>query len=94
MPEEALPETLLVVLDQNMFNTNWRQSSPTAPQDYGELEMDFFDTLLRTGLDYGNRKFSIAKTILPQQGVYGLAAPPPAAWALPVRRQLSLRQDG
>lgn len=74
MPEEALPETLLVVLDQNMFNTNWRQSSPTAPQDYGELEMDFFDTLLRTGLDYGNRKFSIAKTILPQQGVYGLAA--------------------
>ena len=74
LPEEALPETLLVVLDQNMFNTNWRQSSPTAPQDYGELEMDFFDTLLRTGLDYGNRKFSIAKTILPQQGVYGLAA--------------------
>lgn len=74
LPEEALPQTLLLVLDQNMFNTNWRQSSPADPQGYGDLEMDFFDTLLRTGLDYGNRKFSILKTLLPRQGIYGLAA--------------------
>ena len=74
LPQNALPDTLLVVLDQNMFNTTWRESSPTDPQTYGDLPNDSFATLLRTGFDYGNHKFSIVQNLLPRAGIYGLAA--------------------
>lgn len=75
LPEGSLPDTLLLVLDQNMFNTGWRASSPQGPQEYDvELEMDWLDTLLRTGVDYGNGKFRIFENLLPRPGIYGLAA--------------------
>ena len=70
-------ETLLLVLDQNMFNTTWRESSPTDPQSYGELTLDFadwVDTLLRTGFDYGNGKFALRDVLRARDGVYGMAA--------------------
>jgi len=77
LPADALPETLLLVLDQNMFNTTWRESSPTDPQSYGELTLDFadwVDTLLRTGFDYGNGKFALRDVLRARDGVYGMAA--------------------
>ena len=74
LPKSALPDTLLVVLDQNMFNTTWRESSPADPQTYGDLPEDSFTTLLRTGFDYGNHKFSIVQNLMPRAGIYGLAA--------------------
>ena len=73
LPEQALPDTLLVVLDQDMFSTPWRQSN-YGDLSFGDLEMKPFDTLLRTGFDYGSGKFSILETIVPKPGVYGLAA--------------------
>ena len=57
-----------------MFNTTWRESSPADPQTYGDLPDDSFATLLRTGFDYGNHKFSIVQNLLPRAGIYGLAA--------------------
>ena len=74
LPEDALPDTLLVVLDQNMFNTDWRASSPGGPQGFEDLETDFLDTLLRTAQDYASGKFSLFDVLRPKAGVYGLAA--------------------
>ena len=74
LPQDALPQTQLVVLDQNFFNTDWRYSSPAEPQDFVGEEPDFFDTLLRTGIDYGSGKFSLLDVLRPQQGIFGLAA--------------------
>lgn len=73
LPEESLPKTLLVVLDQDMFNTPWRQAN-FGGLSFGDLEMDPLDTLLRLGFDYGDGKFSIFSNLLPKPGVYGLAA--------------------
>ena len=73
LPAEALPDTLLVVLDQDMFSTPWRQAN-FGDLSFGELEMDFFDTLLRTGLDYGQGKFSLAGALQAHPGYFGMAA--------------------
>ena len=74
LPQDALPETLLVVLDQNFFNSDWRASSSDESQDFEGGDPDFFDTLLRTGIDYGEGKFSLFEVLSPQPGIYGLAA--------------------
>ncbi len=74
LPSDALPDTLLVALDQNMFNIDWRASSPGGPQGFEDLETDFLDTLLRTAQDYGSGKFSLVEVLRPQQGIFGLAA--------------------
>ena len=73
LPKESLPKTLLVVLDQDMFNTPWRQAN-FGGLSFGDLEMKPLDTLLRLGFSYGDGKFSILSTLLPKPGVYGLAA--------------------
>lgn len=74
LPDDALPDTLLVALDQNMFNTDWRASSPGGPQGFEDLETDFLDTLLRTAQDYASGKFSLFDVLRPKEGVFGLAA--------------------
>ncbi|MEG1931747.1 MAG: hypothetical protein RR075_01410, partial [Pygmaiobacter sp.] len=70
---EALPDTLLLVLDQNMFNAQWAMENRTEGLALEEVPLKK-DVLARVGTSYGDRKFAIHKTLLPQKGVYGLAA--------------------
>lgn len=73
MPVESLPKTVLVVLDQNMFNETWATGNPTSGLALTDLPVKK-DILLRLGNSYGDGRFSILKNLKARPGVYGMAA--------------------
>lgn len=73
LPEESLPDTVLIALDQNMFNPTWADGNRAGELQLGDLPVKT-DLLLRMGNSFGDGKFSILDCLTLKQGVYGLAA--------------------
>lgn len=73
MPEQARPDTVVLVLDQNMFNETWCAENATQELQLMDIPVKK-DALLRVGASYGNRKFSLLDNLRSKPGVYGLAA--------------------
>lgn len=73
LPEQARPKTVVLVLDQNMFNETWAAENATQALQLDDIPLKK-DTLLRVGASYGDRKFSLLENLRRRPGIYGLAA--------------------
>lgn len=73
LPEEARPKTVILVLDQNMFNETWANENATQELQLSDIPIKK-DALLRVGASYGGRKFSLLENLRSKPGIYGLAA--------------------
>ena len=74
LPEESLPETLILVMDQYYFQEGW-SSLPSWPElSYDTTPFAPVDTLLRVMQDWAVGKIRLRDLLLPPPDSYGIAA--------------------
>lgn len=74
LPQQSLPGTLLLVLDQYFFQEGWSNPDLLPEFDYNYYAFETgsaYNALLK---DFGVGKVSLAKSLSPHAGVYGMAA--------------------
>lgn len=75
LPKEALPENLLIVLDQYFYNEQWGSEDMwPGERDYLFTDPVPADYLWRAMQNYASGKFSLRSALFPPKDVYGLAA--------------------
>lgn len=75
MPPEALPDQLILVLDQYFFNENWAGSEPWDSDVLREYSKpSLYYSFRRAMTDYLAGKYSLTDVLAAEHGVYGMAA--------------------
>ena len=74
LPEEALPSTLLLVLDQYFFEEGWSAAEALPALDYSHYSFDPRAALTRSLQDWAGGKYSLAAALRPAPDTYGMAA--------------------
>ena len=75
LPEESLPDKLIMVMDQYLFNQAWTGTGG-MPQafDYGHYEFDATKALFSAMRDWAQGKYSLRDVFASHPNVYGMAA--------------------
>lgn len=74
LPEDALPETLLIVLDQYFYNSAWGTSTIDEFGDYVFRETAPTTNIRRCMQDYAMGKYSIIDVLTSPTNEYGMSA--------------------
>lgn len=75
LPEESLPKTLIMVMDQYHFNGHWvGTGGMPAYFDYGHYEFSATDALFGAMRDWAQGKYSLRDVFASHPNVYGMAA--------------------
>ena len=74
MEPEALPDTLILVLDQYLFQDQFSPEETWSGYDYSHSTFDPSDALTRAIKDWAGGKYSLLGALHPQPNTYGLAA--------------------
>ena len=74
LPEDATPETLILVLDQYFFEQGWSDQGSWPELDYSHYSFDPAASLPRLLKDWAGGKFSLRKMLNPPEHTYGIAA--------------------
>jgi hypothetical protein len=74
LPEEALPSTLVIVLDQYFYNPTWNIAVPQNFSDYGFTQTSYPHNIHRCMQDFILGKYSIFDIFNSSSSAYGMAA--------------------
>lgn len=74
LPPEALPGTLVLVLDQYFFEEGWSAVEALPALDYGHYSFDAGAALTRSLQDWAGGKYSLLAALAPAPNTYGMAA--------------------
>lgn len=74
LPEDSLPKTLILVLDQYFFQQGWSEPGLAQPLSYDHYEFQAMDAFRRVMKDWADGKYNLWHALNPPEHVYGMAA--------------------
>lgn len=74
LPEDALPDTLLIVLDQYFFEEGWSNVLALPELDYSHYTFDAGIAVPEAIRGWANGKYSLLDALKPHENMYGMAA--------------------
>lgn len=74
LPEDALPKTLILVLDQYFFEEGWSAEASLPALDYAHYNFNLKTALPRFLKDWAKGKFRLRDMLFAPESTYGIAA--------------------